>query len=72
MQSNKPIARRWKRSDDWGIDSEWSGTAMIYAASNTSSFALSGDYQVSFEDESEPEDSTRPRTAVLRVHPVCS
>lgn len=46
----------WKRSDDWSIDSEWSGTAVIYAASGAASFALSGDYKVSFEDESEPED----------------
>jgi hypothetical protein len=29
---------------------------MIYAASNTGSFALSGDYQISFENESDPED----------------
>ena len=29
---------------------------MIYAASGCGSFALSGDYKVSYEDESEPED----------------
>lgn len=46
----------WKRDDRWSIDSEWSGTAMIYTASGAGSFALSGDYQVSYEDESEPKD----------------
>ena len=66
VKSKKP-ARRWKRGDDWNIDSEWAGTAMIYAACNTASFALSGDYQISFEDESEPEDSTPPVGAAFRV-----
>ena len=61
VKSKKPATRRWKRGDDWSIDSEWSGTAMIYAARNTASFALSGDYQISFEDEFEPEDMRAAR-----------
>ena len=48
--------KRWRDDDRWSIDSEWSGTAMIYAASGRGSFALSGDYKVSYEDELEPED----------------
>ena len=48
--------KRWRDDDRWSIDAEWSGTAMIYAASGCGSFALSGDYKVSYEDESEPED----------------
>ena len=61
MKSKKSGGRRWKDSDDWSIDSEWSGTAMIYAARGATSFALSGDYPVSFEDESEPEDMRATR-----------
>src|SRR5436189_3528599 len=64
MKSKKSVGRRWKDSDDWSIDSEWSGTAgtaMIYAARGATSFALSGDYRVSFEDESEPEDMRATR-----------
>jgi hypothetical protein len=56
MKSKKSDGTRWKDSDDWSIDSERAGTAMIYAARRATSFALSGDYRVSFEDESEPED----------------
>jgi len=48
--------KRWRDDDRWSIDAEWLGTAMIYAASGCGSFALSGDYEVSYEDESEPED----------------
>jgi hypothetical protein len=50
------LANTWKEDDRWSIDAEWTGTAMIYAASGTGSFALSGDYQVGYEDESDPED----------------
>jgi hypothetical protein len=45
--------KRWRDDDRWSIDSGWSGTAMIYAASGCGSFALNGDYKVSYEDESE-------------------
>ena len=61
MKSKKSDGTRWKDSDDWSIHSEWSGTAMIYAARGATSFALSGDYRVSFEDESEPEDMRATR-----------
>ncbi|WP_338821866.1 hypothetical protein WDM22_33020 [Bradyrhizobium septentrionale] len=54
-------AVRWSRGDDWGIDTAWSGTAMIYAARGTMSFALSGDYEVSYRDESEPDDMRAAR-----------
>jgi hypothetical protein len=53
---NRRKTRQWKRSDDWSIDSQWEGTAMMYAASGIRSFALSGDYQISFDDESELGD----------------
>jgi hypothetical protein len=55
-RTSKSAANTWKHDDRWSIDAEWSGTAMIYAASGAGSFALSGDYQVSYEDESDPED----------------
>jgi hypothetical protein len=53
--------KRWQVGDDWSIDSDWSGTAMIYAASGVSSFGISGDYRVSFTDESEPADMRATR-----------
>lgn len=56
MRKEKPASKRWKRSDEWSIDSEWHGTAMIYTGRGQESFALSGDYHVSLADESEPED----------------
>jgi hypothetical protein len=44
----------WKRSDRWGIDDRWAGTSVIYAASGTESVAMSGDYDVTYQDESNP------------------
>src|SRR5437588_10124385 len=61
MKSKKSDRSRSKNGDDLSIDSEWSGTAMIYAARGATSFALSGDYRVSFEDESDPEDMRASR-----------
>jgi hypothetical protein len=60
-KKSKPSSKRWKVRDYWGIDSDWSGTAMIYAASGVASFGLSGDYRVSFTDESEPADMRATR-----------
>ena len=43
MKKDKSISgKRWRDDDRWSIDSDWSGTAMIYAASGRGSFALSG------------------------------
>ncbi|MEH2565590.1 hypothetical protein [Bradyrhizobium sp. AZCC 2289] len=60
-QQSKRGSRRWKVRDNWSIDADWSGTAMIYAASGITSFGLSGDYRVSFADESEPADMRATR-----------
>ena len=60
-KNEKSSAIVWKRGHDWSIDSEFSGTAVIYAARDSSSFVLSGDYQVSFQDESHPEDMRAAR-----------
>jgi hypothetical protein len=55
-RNSKSIDRSWRRDERWSTEAEWSGTAMIYTASGDGSFALSGDYQVSYDDESDPED----------------
>jgi hypothetical protein len=57
----KRTAKRWKRSEEWDIDSEWSGTAMVYVGRSLESFALSGDYLVNLADETEPEDMRAAR-----------
>ncbi len=61
MKRERSAAKRWKRSDEWGIDSEWSGTAMVYVGRSLESFALSGDYHVNLADETEPEDMRAAR-----------
>jgi hypothetical protein len=40
----------WTKSYRWGIDERWAGTSMICAASGRESFALSGDYDVTYRD----------------------
>jgi hypothetical protein len=52
----KSDAEAWTEDDQWSIDSDWSGTAMIYTASGEGSFAMSGDYRVTYEDESDPDN----------------
>ena len=54
--SNPVMKDRKHNHDRWNIDSKWSGTAMIYVVSGTALFSHSGDYQVSYKSESEPED----------------
>ena len=54
--TRKSTVQAWKASGQWSIGSNWSGTAMIYTASGLGSFALSGDYEVNYELESDPED----------------
>lgn len=51
----KRSSKSWKAAE-CDIDACWSGTAMIYAASGNSTSCLSGDYCVSYQDESEPRD----------------
>jgi hypothetical protein len=48
--------KSWKVSDRWGIDEAWSGTAVIYSAVGLESWALTGDYDVTYCDESNPEE----------------
>jgi hypothetical protein len=43
-------------SSDWGMDSRWEGTAIIYAASGKRTFGFSGDYDLSFRDETSPNE----------------
>jgi hypothetical protein len=57
----KAKSRAWKNVDHWSADAEWSGTAMVYTASGNTSWALSGDYEVSYQDESYPEDMRASR-----------
>lgn len=58
---NKSKHKSWMVKDQWSSDAAWFGTAMIYAASGTGSYALSGDYEVSFANESQPEDMRAAR-----------
>lgn len=53
---SKKNTKGWESRDYWEIDAQWSGTAMIYTATGLASFVLSGDYNVTYADESEPED----------------
>ena len=46
--------KRWRDDDRWSIDSDWSSTAMIYAASGRGSFALSGDCEVATKMNQSP------------------
>lgn len=56
MKRKNAQSKGWMADDRWSIDLDWSGTAMIYTANGIGSFALSGGYRVTYEDESEPED----------------
>lgn len=42
--------------NEWGMDSRWEGTAIIYAPSGSNTFGFSGDYDLSFQDESRPNE----------------
>ncbi|QDM16066.1 hypothetical protein FNL56_09370 [Tardiphaga sp. vice304] len=45
-----------EESSEWGMDSRWEGTAIIYAASGETTFGFSGEYDLSFRDETRPNE----------------
>lgn len=45
-----------EESSDWGMDSRWEGTAIIYAGSGEKTWGFSGDYDLTFQDESCPKE----------------
>lgn len=60
------VQESWKVSDRWGIDERWHGTAVIYSTAGRESWGLTGDYDVTYCDESNPEELRAYRQVMRR------
>lgn len=56
MTNIQQVTESRDEPNEWGMDSRWEGAAIIYAASGSKTFGFSGDYDLSFQDESRPNE----------------